>query len=166
MAAMVATSAIDAGLFFTKKVPSSMAKMLTGRGDITLEDLNFRMFKMRAPTGKVLSVYRYNIREMLKDQGIFLNTDGDFFFLDYFYKICNLWRSLRSAENDLIACDTVCMLVAVHINRIYLHIDILQAFLDVKYAFMKSIAEIKQGLMNNMVKAIPDKYICSKYDFR
>ena len=42
-AAMVATAAIDAGLFFTKKVPISMAKILMNRGDISLEDLNFQM---------------------------------------------------------------------------------------------------------------------------
>ena len=161
MAAMVATSAIDAGLFFTKKVPSSMAKILTSRGDIALEDLNFRMFKMRASTGKVLSVSKYNIRYMLKDQSTFFNAGGHFFSLDCFDKMCNLWRIFRSAENDLIACDTACMLVTVYINRIYLHMDILQAFLDVKYAFMKSMAETEQGLMNNMVKAIPDKYICA-----
>ncbi|MCY4329936.1 MAG: hypothetical protein OXC48_07665, partial [Endozoicomonadaceae bacterium] len=162
MAAMVATAAIDAGLYFTKKIPLSMTKMLMNRGDISLEDLNFNMFAMKSSTGKKLLFFNVDVRASLKQ--ISAHTTKmygvDYFYLPSFNDVTNLWQLLKfERSNDLIACDTACILAAIRINSTMLEIDTLQDFLDYKYQFMKSIAEARQGSYNSMVKAVPDRYL-------
>ena len=158
MAAMVATAAIDAGLFFTKKVPLSMAKMLMNRSDIALEDLNFQMFKTKTSAGKVSFVARINLKQFLEEK-IPSHMNRNFLCIYSFSDLIRWWSVFRSENNDLIACDTACLLAVLQIKQYIIPISELQDFLDVKYMFMKAVAEVKLGSMNYMVKAVPDKYL-------
>ncbi len=161
-AAIVATAAIDAGLFFTKKVPLSVAKALMNRRDIALEDLNFNMFAMKSATGKRLLFFKVDIRAIFMELGEFMlgeKPEEQYFCLYSMNEVVCLWRLLKlKQQNDLIACDTACIFVAMQINRTGLKIGTFQRFLDYKYQFMKSISELQQGF-NPMVKAVPDKYL-------
>ena len=171
MAAMVATAAIDAGLCFSKKIPSSMAKMLMNRNDIVLEDVNFQMFKTKTPAGELSCVARIDLKQLLKEKmnysDITINFDvstDPYLFLWSFSDLINLWSTLRSQNNDLIACDTACLLASIYIKDYIFPLSFLQNFLDAKYAFMQSIANAYMYPMNCMVKALPDKYVnCYKY---
>ena len=161
-AAIVATAAIDAGLFFTKKVPLSVAKALMNRGDISMEDLNFNMFAMKSATGKRLLFFKVDIRAIFTQVGksmVAEKPEEQYFFLHSMNEVACLWRLLKvEQQNDLIACDTACIFVAMTIDRTGLKVGTFQRFLDYKYQFMKSIAELQQAF-NPMVKAVPDKYL-------
>ncbi|MCY4329781.1 MAG: hypothetical protein OXC48_06870, partial [Endozoicomonadaceae bacterium] len=159
MAAMVATAAIDAGLYFTKKIPLSMTKMLMNRSDIALEDLNFQMFKTKIPVGKLSSVARVNLKPLLK--GHLLESDDSLLSILSLSDLMRAWSTLKSGNNDLIACDTACVLAAMQIRKEILNLKFFQDFLDAKYAFMESVAQTSMFSVSGMEKAIPDKYVNS-----
>ena len=156
-AAMIATAAIDAGLFFTKKIPLSMTKMLINRGDADLKDPNVQMFKTIIFKRKRLFISRFDIKEFI-GRSSFIALRHGYVSVDFDY-IAYLWLRFSSENNDIIACDTACILALMGFKKIYIKIDILQMFFDAKYAFMKSITESQLYLMNSMVKAVPDKYL-------
>ena len=159
-AAMVATAAIDIGLFFTKKVPLSMAKMLMNRGDISLEDLNFQMLTMTTSAGKRSFFSKFDIRKFIEERPYLrLKINNGYLKMEGCIDLDCLWCFLRSENNDIIACDTACILSLMHYKGISIKVETFQMFLDAKYAFMKSVVKSKLDPLNAMVKAIPDKYL-------
>ncbi len=157
MAAMVTAAAVDAGLYFTKKIPLSMTKMLMNRRDIDLHDLNFQMFSTITPAGKKLSFFRFDVKVFVMKTSL-LDIQNGFLLMKRCF-MNHLWSQFCSENNALIACDTGCIFSLMGINPIRIKIEILQAFFDAKYSFMKSIAESKLYSMNAMVKAVPDRYL-------
>ncbi|MCY4328786.1 MAG: RHS repeat-associated core domain-containing protein, partial [Endozoicomonadaceae bacterium] len=159
MAAMIVTAAIDAGLFFTEKIPPSMVKMLRSHKDIEPEDLNFLMFKTKTSTGRMLCISRIDIKQFLIEKASNCCFNDNWIFVGPFFDLINLWSKLSAENNDLIACDTACLLCALQMTKFKLPLRTFQHFLDVKYAFMKSNAEAALCSLNHMVKTVPDKYL-------
>ncbi len=159
MAAMIVTAAIDAGLFFTKKIPQSMARMLMSRKDIEPEDLNFQMFKTKTSAGRISCVSRIDIKQFLIEKAPGCCLEQSFIFIGPFFDLISLWSKLSAENNDLIACDTACLLCVLQITKFKLPLRTFQYFLDVKYAFMKANAEAALYSVNCMAKAVPEKYL-------
>ncbi len=162
MAVMVATAAIDAGLFFTKKIPPSMAKMFMNRNDIEIEDLNFQMFKAKASAKKASFFCKINIEQLLTEKlpGVF-NRDEDLgaLYVSSFSELVDMWSELRCNVNDLVACDLGSIFATMQITQIPIHIDDIQYFLDCKYDYMQSNAALNFMDVSPMVKALPAKYL-------
>ncbi|MCY4329163.1 MAG: hypothetical protein OXC48_03625, partial [Endozoicomonadaceae bacterium] len=128
MGAMIATAAIDMGLFFaTPQVQSN---------EYELHVLNM----IKLPTGKEESLL-YNaetpINLLKKNASQFINMRRQRLELKSLEDVEAVWKILKSEKNDLVTCDIATLCLVSGLNRQPLQLQALQRILRLKLAVVR-----------------------------
>ncbi len=132
---MLATAAVDMGFFLSASLPVSSPEMSE------IEMCNFKMLKICKPAcrGQILNVDMplQILRE--KAAAYIIKVDGgDALNLKNMHEVANVWKALKSQDNDLIVCDTAVFLMTAEKTRNPLLLSDLESFYKKKYTVLSN----------------------------
>ena len=169
MAAMAVTSAADMGLFFVPDSATSMTKAVMSIPEIQLKDLSVNMIYMPVTKGIYLPLtegddkYPSGLLLWLKNMipHIFYQKNHDLFFnsLD-FNQLQDAWFAITATPNELIRCDTGCILATAKITKRPVNLSFLQSILVAKRDLLCAGLLFESGnIEEEVLKAATDNYL-------